>query len=111
MFNKIFNSIITEEKIEIGDTYFYRDLIHPKYVVERSMLCETHEIVGSGRLTHVNDFIRNLYYHFGLIYDDLVTENFNKYLSVKRKTFYLDSFEIKYKNLFEDTVDDIRKFI
>jgi nucleoside-diphosphate-sugar epimerase len=108
LFNKIFDSIIYERKIEIGDTYFYRDLIHPKYVVERSLICKDDEIVGSGRLTHVNDFIRNLYKYFNLSYEDLVIENFNKYLSVKRKTFYLNSYEIKYNDLFTDTIKDIK---
>ena len=56
----------SREKIEIGDTYFYRDIIHPKYVVERSILADKDEIVGSGRLTFINDFIRNLYHFSGL---------------------------------------------
>jgi len=109
LFSKIFNSIIYEEKIEIGDTYFYRDIIHPKYVVERSLLCDCDEIVGSGRLTHINDFIRSLYNNMNMNYDDYVIENFNNNLNVKRQTFWQESTTCKYKKIMEDTINEIKK--
>jgi hypothetical protein len=109
LFHKIFDSIINKKKIEIGNTYFYRDMIHPKYVVEKSLLATSDEIVGSGRLTHVNDFIRKLYRHSNLKYEDYVTEIYDKNLSTNRKIFYLRSNEIKYNRLLEDTLNDIRK--
>jgi nucleoside-diphosphate-sugar epimerase len=108
LFSKIFESIITETSIEIGDTYFYRDLIHPKYVVERSILAEKDEIVGSGRLTFVNDFIRDLYKRNDLNYNKLVTENYDHNLILKRKIYHLNSRTIKYNNLLEDTLNDIQ---
>ena len=73
LFGKIFDSIINERKIEIGDTYFYRDIVHPKYVAEESMKAKGHCIVGSGRLTFVNDYIRDLYSHYEMEYDEYVT--------------------------------------
>lgn len=105
LFGKIFDSIINEKKIQIGSTYFYRDLVHPKYVVERSILAEGDELVGSGRLTHVNDFIRNLYEYFHLDYFELVEED-KKY--VDKKIFYLKSTDVLYSTLFEDTVNDMK---
>jgi len=111
LFGKIFDSIINKKKIEIGDTYFYRDLIHPKYLVERSILANKDEIVGSGRLIHINDFIRNLYDYFGLNYDEYVKEDIRNNLKVKRKIYYLDSKNHLYNRLFEDTVKDLIKII
>ncbi len=108
LFSKIFDSIINNKKITIGNTYFYRDLIHPKYVVERSILAESDELVGSGRLTFVNDFIRELYSYFSLTYDDFVVEDKN--LNNKPNIFYMDSKDNKYQTLFNDTVRDIEKY-
>ena len=110
LFSKIFDSIINEKQIEIGNTYFYRDLIHPKYVVERSILCNTDEIIGSGRLIFVNDFIREIYKTFNLNYDIMVKENNIYNLSVKRNPIYLNSNNCLYEKLIEDTVYDIKKF-
>lgn len=110
LFGKIFDSIINKKKIEIGDTYFYRDIIHPKYVVEESTSSNEHKIIGSGRLTFVNDFIRDLYKSFNLEIEDYVTEeigNYNEYN--KRNEYYLNSKICKYsyEDLLRDTVNDI----
>jgi len=108
LFSKIFDSIINKKKIELGDTYFYRDIIHPKYVVERSLLANEDEIIGSGRLTFVNDFIRELYIKNGLKYEDYVTEIDDKTFSQKWSIIYLKSKESKYNSLIEDTLKDIK---
>ena len=114
LFGKIFDSIINKTKIEIGDTYFYRDIIHPKFVASESIKAEEHQIVGSGRMVYVNDFIRDLYTNYGLEYDDYVTENINKYNEYdKRKEYYLRSNNClyNYKQLLNDTIEDINKRI
>lgn len=109
LFYKIFDSIINEKKIEIGDTYVYRDMVHPKFVVQQSILANKDEIIGSGRLIFVNDFIRNLYKHFHLNYDDLVLELPIYNLHIEREIAYLDSKECLYDKLLEDTIEDIEK--
>lgn len=112
LFGKIFDSIINRTKIEIGDTYFYRDIVHPKFVVSESIKAENHQIVGSGRLVYVNDFIRDLYTNYGLEYDDYITENISKYNEYdKRKEYYLRSSNClySYKQLLNDTIEDINK--
>jgi nucleoside-diphosphate-sugar epimerase len=111
LFGKIFDSILNNNRIEIGDTYFYRDLVHPKYVVERSIKCTEDELVGSGRLFFVNDFIRDLYKGMGMNYDDYVSENHDHDLSNTRKTYYLKNKKClySYNNLLEDTLTDIKK--
>ena len=110
LFGKIFDSIINKKVIEIGDTYFYRDIIHPKFVVNESINASSHKIVGSGRLVYVNDFIRDLYKHFDMNYDDYVIENIDKYNEYdKRKEYYLKSNTClyDYQQLLIDTIKDI----
>jgi nucleoside-diphosphate-sugar epimerase len=112
LFGKIFYSIINKKEIEIGDTYFYRDMIHPKLVVSESIKSEKSKIVGSGRLIFVNDFIRDLYKSFNLDYDLMVSEKIYKYKEYsKNKEYYLKSNKCHYiyDELLTDTVKDIKK--
>jgi nucleoside-diphosphate-sugar epimerase len=112
LFGKIFDSIINKKKIEIGNTYFYRDIVHAKYVVERSIKATEDEMVGSGRLYFVNDYIRDLYKSFGMKYEDYVTENIDTKARHSEKLFY--SYQKKiytYDMLLIDTIDDIEKRI
>ena len=112
LFGKIFDSIINKKTIEIGDTYFYRDIIHPKYVVDESMNATGHKIIGSGRTIFVNDFIRELYSSYNMKYEDYVIESINKFNEYdKRNEYYLKSNECRYtySNLLKDTIDDINK--
>lgn len=114
LFGKIFNSIINKNKIEIGDTYFYRDLIHPSYVVKVSIETNENKLVGSGRLTFVNDFIRDLYTYYDLSYNSLVIEgrkNFKEYTKINE--FYLKSnmCYYPYSELLSKTINDINKKI
>jgi hypothetical protein len=110
LFGKIFDSIINKKCIEIGDTYFYRDIVHPKYVVEQSIITESHKIIGSGRLTFVNDYIRDLYEYYNMNYEEYVTERIDGYNEYdKRKEYYLDSCDClyDYKQLLMDTIKEI----
>jgi nucleoside-diphosphate-sugar epimerase len=108
LFYKIFNSIINEEKITIGNTYFYRELLHPKFVVEQSMKLKTDNIIGTGRLLFVNDFIRSLYSYFNMEYEYFVTEDYKENIS-EQNIFYLKTKQIINNNLFDDTIEDIKK--
>lgn len=110
LFGKIFDSIINRNKIEIGDTYFYRDIVHPKHVVKESIESNSHKIIGSGRLTFVNDYIRDLYSHYEMDYDEYVSESSGKYNEYdKRKEYYLNSknCQYSYKQLLSDTIEEI----
>jgi len=112
LFGKIFDSIINEKKISIGDINFYRDIIHPKFVVNSSLDCVSHKIVGSGRLVFVRDFVEVLYSHYGLSMSKLVTIETNRYLEYnKRKEYYLKSENClySYDELINDTINDINK--
>lgn len=110
LFSKIFDSIINKKKITIGNTYFYRDLVHPKFVVEQSLTAEKNMLVGSGRLTFVNDFIRDLYKHSNLDYNQYVTEDASCSLRTRRNVYYVHSNEVMYSydNLLTDTLEDLK---
>ena len=110
LFGKIFNSITNKIKIEIGDTYFYRDIIHPKYVVLESLKCESHKIIGSGRLTFVNDFIKDLYKKNNMNYDEFVVESLEKFNEYNiKQEYYLKSVTnlYSYNELLIDTNTEI----
>ena len=109
LFSKIFDSIINEKKITIGNTYFYRELIHPKFVVDQSIKAQSDDIIGSGRLIFVNDFIRSLYSHFNMNYDDFVTESYKENITSDERIFYLKSKQVLYNDLYNDTISEIEK--
>lgn len=109
LFSKIFDSIINEKQITIGNTYFYRELLHPKFVVEQSIQSNSDVIIGAGRLIFVNDFIRSLYSHFNMKYEDYVIEDYKENITSDEKIFYLKSKQIMYNNLYNDTIIEIEK--
>lgn len=114
LFGKIFSSIINKEIIEIGDTYFYRDIIHPKFVVEESLNAFENKIIGSGRLTFVNDFIRDLFKYFRMDYNFYIKESLLKFKERPiEKEFYLKSKEnlYNYDQLLSDTILEIENYI
>ena len=114
LFGKIFNSIINNEKVEIGDTYYYRDLFHPNFIIEEILNASEHKIIGSGRLTFVNDFIRDLFSAYGLSYDDLVKENLESFREYEIKYEYYFKSKLPlypYSRLMEDTINDINRKI
>ncbi len=109
LFGKIFKSIINKEKIEIGDTHFYRDLLHTSYVANVCQNLKDDKIIGSGRMFFVNDFIRVLYKESGLIYGDFVEEKLDKFNHIPKNEYYLkNSSNYTYKDLINDTLCDIK---
>jgi hypothetical protein len=114
LFGKIFSSIINKEKIKIGDTYYYRDIFHPNFIIEEILNAAEHKIIGSGRLTFVNDFIRDLFRSYGLSYDDLVEENLESFKEYEIKYEYYLKSKLPlypYSRLIEDTVNEINQKI
>lgn len=113
LFGKVFDSILNRNKITIGDTYFHRDLVHPSYVANTTLLTRENRIIGSGRLTFVNDFIRDLFSHYNLDYNELVKENISDFKEVsERKEYYLKSDKclFDYRDLLTKTINDIEEF-
>jgi nucleoside-diphosphate-sugar epimerase len=108
LFSKFMNVILHSEKITVGDLDFYRDITHPKEIVEASLTTQKDVIVGSGKLINVRQFYIDLLAKFSIIYKDYVTEETNMFLNT-REPYYLLSNQ-PYNNLLEDTYYDIRKF-
>ena len=78
--------------------------------MEESIKTNSHKIIGSGRLTFVNDYIRDIYAHYDMDYDKYVIESIGKYNEYdKRKEYYLDSNKCvyEYKQLLFDTIKEI----
>lgn len=110
LFGKIFKSIVNKEKIEIGDTYFYRDLLHTSYVANICQNLTEDKIIGSGRMFYVNDFIRDLYRLNNLEYENLVLESKSEYNYIPKNEYYLKSNVLySYQNLLFDTLKDLNK--
>ena len=107
LFAKILDSVANKKKITIGNTYFYRELLHPKFVVEQSIKATEHQVIGSGRLIFVNDFIRGLYSYFSMDYNDFVTEDYTENITSNENIFYLKSKQVLYNNLYNDTIREI----
>jgi len=88
LFGKIFDSIVNRKKIQIGDTYYYRELLHPSFVVNESIKRNGHGIIGTGNLIFVNDFIRKLYKAFDMLYDEYVVEDLSSNSIYRKNIFY-----------------------
>jgi hypothetical protein len=104
LFSKIFDSILNKIKIEIGDTHYYRDIIHPKIIIDSVLkhdIVGEDIIIGSGHLTNINDFIQNLYKKMNLNYYDYVIEKFDR-PSLYRKNIFYSS--VKVNNYDKDFV-------
>jgi nucleoside-diphosphate-sugar epimerase len=109
LFGKIFDSIINNKKIEIGNTNFERDMVHTKYVVKRSIESQKDEIVGSGQLFNVNKFIKDLYKEFNMDYNFYVKDNTEIKDNHSQKKYYSDQKIIyTYEMLLKDTIEDIK---
>jgi len=72
LFWKVFDSVKNRKPITIGNTYFLKEMTHPKRVVAESFGTE-HKLIR-GCVVNVNEVIRELYSRSGLRYEDYVTE-------------------------------------
>ena len=107
MFGKIYNSLINNRKIEIGSTYYYREILHARYVASEAMMANSTKIIGSGRLIYVNDYIKDLYIQAKLDYNNLVVESEQSWRP--NNTFWLNSTDCKYSyiDLLKDSMEDL----
>jgi nucleoside-diphosphate-sugar epimerase len=110
LMQKIFDSIINKKVIEVGSLNFYRDMIHPKFVVKELKNIKEDKIIGSGRLIYVRDFVRDLYKRMGLFDQFYLSENRREF-DRKKNVYYLDSEEClySYEELISDLLYDLRE--
>jgi len=112
LFGKIFKAIINKTPISIGDVQYYRELLHPQMVVDASVenLSGVDEVVGSGRVVHVGDFIELLYTHSGLNYREMVKEDTSRPSIYRKNVFYSSKRNKKYDvdHLIDLTVKELK---
>lgn len=109
LFGKIYDSIINDKKITIGDVNFYRDIIHPKIIVDESIKANKDILVGSGELINVKELIKDLYTNCGKNFEDYISfeesnnlkNKRNSYFSCKKYSNYNDLIKLSIKDLYE----------
>jgi nucleoside-diphosphate-sugar epimerase len=109
-FGKIFHSIINRSSINVGNLDIYRDIIHPKLIIEELKIMDSDILLGSGISTNVREFVSKLYKHYGMDYKDFVVENERIYSPHFGKSFWSDT-KKTYTNLINDTIVDINNFM
>jgi GDP-D-mannose dehydratase len=108
LFGKIFDSIINEKHIEVGNIDFYRDMVHTKFMVKKCIELDQDSMVGSGKLFNVRDFVIDLYDSFGMRYDVYVKEDRNSIPNDKLIRADVE-WNYSYQDLLEDTINDLKK--
>lgn len=107
LFHKIFDSIINETIHEVGNINLDRDIIHPSFLIEKTLSCSEDMIVGSGKTTNIRCFISDIFEGFGMRMEDFIKErDMTSYHHGNR--FWLES-DIIYDRLLEDTLSELKK--
>lgn len=110
LFKKIFDSLIDDVKITVGDINFERDLIHPKVIVDLSIKTNTDIIVGGGHLINVKTFVNDLYENMGKKMDEYITYDISNSLLNKRNGYYSCIQSSTYDELINLTIKDIHEY-
>ena len=111
LFGKIFASIVKQQKIEVGSLNFYRDMVHTKFVVEKSIESKQDTVVGSGKLFNVRDFVKDLYQICNLDFSYFVHENKSSSLPVGKEKLIMAkvNWEYTYQDLLMETKKDLEQ--
>lgn len=110
LFGRIFNSIINEKPIHVGNLDFYRDMVHAKFVVSKSIDQTKDCMIGAGKLFNVRDFIKDLYEINGLDFNHFVKETATVSKGKEKLIMANVDWEYTYQNLLLDTQEDILKY-
>lgn len=109
LFYKFFDSLFNKTIHEVGNINIERDIIHPKYLVEKSITCESDLVVGSGKTTNVKDFVKSLFNFYGLNMEDYIKEKGLKSYHQGNR-FWLNTNSI-YDGLLNDTISELNNII
>jgi nucleoside-diphosphate-sugar epimerase len=110
LFGKIFDSIISNKKISIGDINFNRDLTHPKNIVDISLKADKDCIVGSGELFNVQRFIEDIFTKLNKNIIDYIEYDNSNNLNIKRGGYYNCEKTLNYDELINLTINDIYEY-
>lgn len=110
LFGKIYDSILNNKKISIGDINFNRDLTHPKNIVDISLNTDKDCIVGSGELINVQKFVEDIFTKLNKNIMDYIEYNESNNLTIKRGGYYSCEKTIDYNDLINLTIKDIYEY-
>jgi GDP-D-mannose dehydratase len=107
LFSKIFDSLINNTVIQTGNLNFFRDLVHPNFILQRSFNVLADDLIGSGHLINIRDFVHQLYKAFDMDINKHLIEDVT--IQPRHQSSFYHQTDIKYNTLLEDTVNDIKK--
>lgn len=108
LFGKVFNAIVKGIPLEVGNLNFYRDMVHTKFAVAKSMELTKDSVIGSGKLFNIRHFIMDLYKMCGLNFDTMVKEHKGLVIPGKEKLIMAQvNWNYTYDDLVSDTYLDI----
>jgi nucleoside-diphosphate-sugar epimerase len=107
LFGKIFDSILNNKKISIGNINFDRDLTHPKIIVDVSLNADKDCVIGSGELINVQNFVEDIFKKLNKNIKDYIEYNKSNNLKIKRGGYYSCDKTSNYSNLIDLTIKDI----
>jgi nucleoside-diphosphate-sugar epimerase len=110
LFGKVFNSILNDKKISIGNINFDRDLTHPKNIVDVSLKTDKDCIVGSGELINVQKFIEDIFTKLNKNIIDYIEYDEANNLKIKRGGYYSCDKTTNYDDLINLTIKDIYEY-
>jgi nucleoside-diphosphate-sugar epimerase len=106
LFYKIFDSLLNNRINNFDNININRDIIHAKYVVEKSIHANYNIMIGSGVLTNIEEFTEKLFRHFKKDYRNFIKINKNNQdKQNKQNEFWFNTTE-KYHNLMTHTLLD-----
>jgi hypothetical protein len=91
----------------VGNLDFYRDMIHPNFLVKKVIELESDSMMGSGKLFNVRDFIIDLYDSFNMDYFKYVKEDRNSLPNDKLIRAKVN-WNYTYNDLLNETINDIK---
>jgi len=110
LFYKFYDSLINKTINQVGNININRDIIHPSYLVKRSLSCDSDILVGSGKVTNIRNFIDQLFDYYGLNMTDYIKENVDSNSNHQGNTFWLET-ENVYDELMNDTLIELNKIL
>ena len=102
--------MLNDKKISIGDIDFYRDLTHPKVIVDVSLNTNKDIIVGSGELINVKNFIQDIFTRLNKSIINYIEYNDSNNLKIKRRGYYSCNKISNYNELINLTIKDIYEY-
>lgn len=107
LFGKIFHSILNKKPIKVGNLDFNRDMVHTKFVVQKSIEATQDFMVGAGKLFNVRKFVKDLYRINDMDFENFVEEDISASTGKPKLIMAKVDWNYTYQDLLNDTQNDI----